>query len=776
MDRRTLAEALHSSNGGAAEQGTHARQAMDFSFWAGSSPCRRVRPAGRAPPQSAIPSRVPARVAAVAAADALTLRVRGPRASIGTRLAPSPVASRLLADRSSAESPQRGLAIARPSGREQRRQRNLAASFWIVHRDPRWREALRRLVGGAPLLGDPADPGALADAPRPDAILLGASGDFEAELAWAHRAAAQQQAGRNRPGGASPPLWLVLVEPRDAEEARRLFDGVPADVLPLSGDLAELRTTLRAALARRHAAALSERRLRDQLNARFSRWLGDLDAPELLAAIDPARRKIPLLVRGESGTGRGLLTRYLHLQAGTGGEAVGCFASVTGGRDLAAGPLLAGIVPEIGNPSAARALTVCVEEADALAPAVQRRLAHWIENGPPPGLLRGSPVRWMATAGDPAREDRLEPDLARALAGLLVRIPPLRERPAAMTRIAEETAREWIGLRGGHQPARGTSHFSDDALTALHGHAWPGNARELEAVVRRTLATTRSEPVREADLVFETLAWGPPGFVEDAGARHPDADVSPVPGSSAVPGAAPAPAEPLSQRFDRELSDVSAGSVDTPFRRLAGAVAHEVGNPLVGIRTFAQMLPSRFDDPEFREQFATRVEADTRRIEAVVDTLARLGSLPPPERTVVDVSNLISRLLQLQRPRIQERRLVVLEELDREFPHALGDADQLRFALGLLLEAALSWLAESGDLYVATTHQPPAEPGADAQLRILVRSRGGPRQAADVGWRVSENTLAIAAVEAVVRAHHGQFAVESGEAGETLVLIDLPAP
>lgn len=189
------------------------------------------------------------------------------------------------------------------------------------------------------------------------------------------------------------------------------------------------------------------------------------------------------------------------------------------------------------------------------------------------------------------------------------------------------------------------------------------------------------------------------------------------------------------------------------------------------------MLPGRFDDPEFRQQFAERVEADTRRIETVVDTLARLGSLPPPARDAVDVSGLVARLLQRQRQRIQEGRLVVLEELDREHPHASGDAEQLRFALGLLLDEALSWLTEGGDLYVATTYQPAGPAGEDgARLRLLLRSRGGPGLGADTGLRLTENTLAIAAVEAVVRAHQGSLAVESSEAGETLVLIELPAP
>lgn len=633
----------------------------------------------------------------------------------------------------------------------------MAASLWIVHRDPRWREALRRLVGGTPLVADPCDPGALADAPAPRVVLLGVGGDFEAELAWAHGAAARllrERAARGAPG----PAWLLLAEPHDVEEVRRLFDALPAEVVAVTGDVTELRRRLRAALARRSAAALSERSRRDALAARFERWLGDLEDDALLAAIDPARRGLPLLVRGEPGTGRGLLARMLHLHAGSGGSAPDAFASATAAPGLDAGALLAGLVPELGGLGSSGVLTACVEDVDALAPAAQRRLAGWIEGGAPPGLLPAARVRWMATAGDPAREERLEPVLASALAGLVVRIPPLRERPAAIDRIAAETLRTWGALRGGGRP---TPRLGDDAVAALRAHAWPGNARELEAVVRRTLAMATRDPIPAEELAFETLAGGG------------EAGGPPAPRPAPAGPTAEPPAAPVGGASDPSRgADVATGG--EPLRRLAGAVAHEVGNPLVGIRTFAQMLPRRFDDPEFRAQFAARVEADTRRIENVVETLARLGSLPAPAREPVDLSALLARLLQLQSGRIQERRLVVLEELERERPLALGDAEQLRFALGLLLEETLAWLPEHGDLYLATRHHP--APAGGGRLRILLRSRSGAGAAPDFALRLAENTLAVAAVEAVVRAHGGSFTVEPGESGETLVLIELPAP
>jgi DNA-binding NtrC family response regulator len=658
------------------------------------------------------------------------------------------------------------------------------ARLWILHRDPRWREALRRAAGAVDLLAaDPSAAGVLENEPAPRAVLLGVAGDFEPELELTHRLGARLPAST---------VWILLAAPRDLAEVRRLFDALPAEVVPLSSDASELRRRVRVALARRPSAALTERRRRDALAARFGRWLGDVELPALLTALDPRRRNVPLLVRGERGTGRSLVARYVHWMAA--GGAPGAFASVatTGAADARA--LLGALAPEAGELRAGDVATVCIEDLDLLAPSAQRQVRGWIEHGPPAGALAGTQLRWIATAGDPeTEEERLDPDLGRALAGLEIRLPPLRERPEAIERIARSAVAGWCAAHG--EPPR---DFSPDAIARLRSHGWPGNLRELEAVIRRTLAATRSDPIRAADLRFDPVPplapelvaelleephpaldratpplWQSPGEMQDQAPTPP--------GQSDRPEHPPQGAEGAAQRAEGERSSSGRAAAQQPtpnpdasVRRLAGAVAHEVGNPLVGIRSYAQMLPSRFDDAEFRRQFAERVDADTRRIESVLDTLERLGSLPAPIVRPVDVSALLARLLELQRRRIQERRLVVLEELDRERPQALADSDQLRFAFGLLLEQTLAWIPDRGDLYVATRHRP-GTAGEGARLRILLRLRSGVLAAAEPGLSVADNTLAVAAVDAVVRAQGGTLAIESVEAGETLVLVELPA-
>jgi hypothetical protein len=57
------------------------------------------------------------------------------------------------------------------------------ARLWIVHREPRWRDALVTMAGSLDVLaGDPTDAARFDAAHPPRAVLLGVAGDFEAEL------------------------------------------------------------------------------------------------------------------------------------------------------------------------------------------------------------------------------------------------------------------------------------------------------------------------------------------------------------------------------------------------------------------------------------------------------------------------------------------------------------------------------------------------------------------------------------------------------------------
>jgi signal transduction histidine kinase len=210
--------------------------------------------------------------------------------------------------------------------------------------------------------------------------------------------------------------------------------------------------------------------------------------------------------------------------------------------------------------------------------------------------------------------------------------------------------------------------------------------------------------------------------------------------------------------------------------RLAASVGHELRNPLTAVRTFAELLSERYDDRDFRERFASLVGESLTRVERVLDRLERLAELPAPRPVEVDAGRLLAEVLEERRARIRERRLVVLEELDRDEARARVDRDRLRFAFEALLDKAFDLVPERGDVYLAARQRTGAT-GAPAGARVLLRFRGGagaaPAQRPEM--TPAANALEFALADLVVRGLGGQLTLDTRDASETVVLVDLPA-
>ncbi len=628
-------------------------------------------------------------------------------------------------------------------------------SLWIVHRETRLRAGLARLCAAPEdaLQAAPGDP-VFDSAPAPDVVVLGLAGDFEAELEFAHRLAPRLR----------ETSWVLVAERPDLGEARELFDTLGGQILAFPPDARVLHERIRRAARRGpRQLRLSERPRRDELRERFTRWFADLDVPELLRAIDPRLADVPLLILGEPGTGRGLLARYAQAFGGSspaGSVHLACAPSTPRARVLEA-------IAE-GLSGAAPVLTVVLEDVDSLDPGLQREIRSWIEFGLPEGVGAVERLRWIGTAIDDGPGSALDPGLQRALAGLRVRIPPLRDRPRAVAAFANETARHWCARRG-LAPRR----MGEDAVLVLEQYPWPGNLRELEAVVEQTLAAGSADPVRAADLLLEGSAFAPLEAAEVGTllADEQPAPLEPLPEPEIVEEP-PAEAPPEAEIGVEE----TAPEADRSLRRLAAALAHEVRNPLTAIRSFAALLPDRYGDSDFRGRFAELVGEGVERIEDVVERLERLATLAPPVVGPVDTEALLGELLRERREVIRQRRLLVLKELETKQPHASADPDQLRFALEALLNKTLDLVPEDGDLYVASKHHAAGLRGGPS-LRVLLRYRGPDATASTTsveGAAPAENALEYVIAEAVIRAQGGSFAVDAGEV-ETVVVVDLPA-
>ena len=242
-----------------------------------------------------------------------------------------------------------------------------------------------------------------------------------------------------------------------------------------------------------------------------------LRAASLLAATD-----VPVLIQGESGTGKDLLARAIHAgspRAKAPFIAVNCAAlpeslveSMLYGHRR--GAFTGATEDRPGLVAQAAGGTLFLDEVGELPLAVQAKLLRFLESGEclPVGAERplNLDVRVVAaTNRDLAaavKEGVFRSDLYYRLNVVPLKLPPLRERQGDVERLIDHFNRELAG-RHGLEPPR----YSRAALRLLNRYAWPGNVRELRNLVERLMILCGSREIGPENLPPEIRAGRPAG-------------------------------------------------------------------------------------------------------------------------------------------------------------------------------------------------------------------------------------------------------------------------
>jgi DNA-binding NtrC family response regulator len=193
---------------------------------------------------------------------------------------------------------------------------------------------------------------------------------------------------------------------------------------------------------------------------------------------------IPVLLRGEPGSGRSTVAELLHALGPTSaGELVRIHAASFG--------------PEARLPGLA---TVHLEAVEALP---RRTQAWWLERLRAPSSP-GRGARFVASTERAGSMRDAAPDFDPALDAILsrfaIRVPPLRERAEDLPLLVAD-----LGARIGGAVGRERVRFSPQAVELLAHCVWSGNVRELEDVIGRAIVFSPSAVIGRA-LVEDVLA------------------------------------------------------------------------------------------------------------------------------------------------------------------------------------------------------------------------------------------------------------------------------
>ena len=235
----------------------------------------------------------------------------------------------------------------------------------------------------------------------------------------------------------------------------------------------------------------------------------------ILRARRVAPRSVPVLLEGETGTGKELMARAIH-QASPRRDrpfiAVNCGAlppelveSELFGHEK--GAFTGADRARPGYFAAANGGTLFLDEIGELPAASQVKLLRVLQEGAVVRVGATAPrkvdVRVIAATNRTLTEEvaggRFREDLFYRLAVAVLKLPPLRERPGDVGLLADRLL-ERINAESTSEPGYQGKKLSASARNVLSRHSWPGNVRELSNTLRRTAIWSDGSTITADDL------------------------------------------------------------------------------------------------------------------------------------------------------------------------------------------------------------------------------------------------------------------------------------
>ena len=589
------------------------------------------------------------------------------------------------------------------------------ASILVVDGSASVRETLRIVLGTEHEIDvAPSVDAVPPDRGRPDLVILGVPPPPRDERALGAALA------RVVPG---VPL-LLMQSAADVEVQRLVPPHVPVEILAKPFDAHAARHAVRALLRTAAAAATPSA---DSASERQY-----LETPFLpRAAAGLVRNVLSADVRvvgleGEIGTGAARVAHALHLARGRPGP----YVTVDAARTMPG--VLARRIADTGGASGATVFVANLDGADRL---VQSDVASLVESAHATPDGTHVVVGYAGDLADGVADGRFAGELAYAVTTVPIHLTPLRERPEDVPALVEILTGD-LCARYRLEPVS----FRPAAIERLQQYLWFGNVIELEAVIARTLVVHRPSVVEPEQILFL------PESTPRATAVH-------VAGMASLGAVVPA----------------RNGMAGLDLEVVLGELAHELRNPMVTIKTFAQHLDSVLADPEVRSRFANLTTEAIGRMDELLETLLDFARFRTPNVRAVDVQQLLDRALAEYGAELQRHHVDVERNGTGAVPIDADEA-QVLFAFRSLCRGLVPDLTAHTVLKVCG-----AERGVELQVRteasIAARLAGWVEPTAGDG----ETPPLMWALAAALLARNGAtLAVRKGDAESTVIRVEWP--
>ena len=165
----------------------------------------------------------------------------------------------------------------------------------------------------------------------------------------------------------------------------------------------------------------------------------------------------------------------------------------------------------------------------------------------------------------------------------------------------------------------------------------------------------------------------------------------------------------ITSRTEQEFEAAMLSRMES-LVRLAGGIAHEIGNPLNAITIHLELLKKRLAGlpANQRKEIAdslSDIQDETRRLDRIIRNFLKATRKPPLRFRLDDLNEVIADALSFLKPQLDAAKVPVKFSKDKALPGFLMDRERLYYTFMNLFKNALEAMPEGGALKIAVTHK-----------------------------------------------------------------------